>query len=164
MRTIPWDPVRLLPVGSVFVVPYLSAFAMPFLLLYALRDITAYRKYALAIACTIAVSGAFFVLLPLTIERPALSGAAPFDPLLSALYAADRPTNLFPSLHISLTCLFASGIAQARPRWKAWVWAWAALIALSTLLTRQHYAVDVAGGALLAWCAWRLFPGSAKPS
>lgn len=162
MPTLSWDPVRAVPLVSAFVVPYLSAFVMPLLLLYTMRDLPTYRKYALAVAGTIAVSAAFFIFLPLTIDRPVIQGASIFDRWLAALYAGDRPTNLFPSLHVSLAFLFAFGVSHDRPRWKFAMLSWAVLIAVSTVFIRQHYVVDALAGALLAWAAWRLFLKSVK--
>lgn len=152
-----WDPVARVPMVSVFVLPYLSAYVMPLLLLHTMRDLATYRKYALAVAGTIAVSAVFFILLPLTIDRPDVLGTSIFDRLLASLYANDLPTNLFPSLHVSLAFLFAFGVSYDRPRWKFSMLAWAVLIAVSTLFTRQHYVVDALAGAVLAWVAWRIF-------
>lgn len=157
-----WDPVWSFPLVSAFAVPYLSAYALPFLAALAPLSRADYRRLAAVTAGTIAFSAAFFLLWPLTIARPDIGLASYSDRLLAALYAADHPVNLFPSLHVSLSFLFAAAVGHARPRWRRWTLAWAALIAVSTLFTRQHYVVDVIGGAAVAWMAWRVFLGKKR--
>ncbi len=152
-----WDPARAVPLASVFVIPYLSAYVMPLFVIFSIRSYSTYRIYAATVAGAIIVSAAFFALMPLTIDRPEILGASIFDRLLAHLYATDRPTNLFPSLHVSLAFLFAFGASLDHPRRKLWMLAWAWLIAVSTIFTRQHYVVDALAGALLAWVAWRIF-------
>ncbi|HTK59567.1 MAG TPA: phosphatase PAP2 family protein, partial [Candidatus Baltobacteraceae bacterium] len=159
---LPWDPVWTFPFVSAFVVPYLSAYLLPFAVPFVLRDRAKYRRFAAVAAATIAFSAACFILWPLTIARPELGVSSALDRLLGALYAADRPTNLFPSLHVSLSFLFAAAVGDARPRLRPWMTAWAALIAVSTLFTRQHYLIDVIGGVLVAWIAWRIYLGKRR--
>lgn len=64
-----------------------------------------------------------------------------------ALHKVDRPSNTFPSLHVSHTFLFALMLSQHVPatRRDAYLF-WASAISLSTLLTKQHYLVDISGG------------------
>ena len=149
-----WDPVWRFPIVSAFVVPYLSAYALPFLAAFSPLSRSDYRRFAATVAGTIVVSAAFFLLWPLTIARPDLGFGSFSDHLLAALYALDHPVNLFPSLHVSLSFLCALAVGCAWPRLRTWALAWAALIAVSTLLTRQHYLVDVVGGIVVAWAAW----------
>ncbi|HJV32722.1 MAG TPA: phosphatase PAP2 family protein, partial [Patescibacteria group bacterium] len=157
-----WDPVWSFPFASAFVAPYLSAYLLPFAAFAALRERRKFRRFAAVVAGTIAFSAAVFVLWPLTIARPDLGFGSFSDHLLAALYAADRPTNLFPSLHVSLSFLFALAVGDARPRLRPWALAWAALIAVSTLLTRQHYLVDVVGGVIVARAGWRVYLGKRR--
>lgn len=152
-----WDPVWSFPRVSAFVVPYLSAYLMPFILLFVVRDRAAFRRLAAMLSAVILFSAAIFLLWPLRLPRDPLAPTTTFDGLLGGLYAADRPTNLFPSLHVSMAFLFALAIGQARPRWRPWTLAWATLIAASTLFIRQHYLIDVLGGVAVAWVAWRAY-------
>lgn len=154
---LPWDPIRAFPFVSGFVLPYLSAYALPVLSIMVMRERKGLRAFAAVVVATILVSASFFVLVPLTIARPDIGLASLSERALAALYAADRPVNLFPSLHVSLSFLFAAAVGHARPRWRAWTLAWAALIAISTLFTRQHYVIDVIGGIFLAWLGWQAF-------
>lgn len=69
---------------------------------------------------------------------------------------ADDPTNCFPSLHVAL----AWGIALSwndwlRARWaRPLPFAWAAVVSLCTLTTKQHYVVDVPAGLAVGVISW----------
>jgi membrane-associated phospholipid phosphatase len=77
--------------------------------------------------------------------------AADEQRLLAAIYAVDRPHNLFPSLHVAYSTLAA--LAVWRSGRAAWVRAgaavWLAALAASVVLVRQHHLMDVAGGLWL---------------
>lgn len=153
---IVWDPVWHFPKISAFVIPYLSAYAMPFMVLAVVRDRRTFRRFSLIAAATIAVSSIFFIAWPLTILRYQ-TGTSLFDRMLAWLYLIDKPTNLFPSLHVSTAFLFAKAVAYARPKWNPWMVGWATLVAASTLFIRQHYLVDVIAGIITAYAGWWMF-------
>jgi len=162
MQVLPWDPVWHFPFVSAFVLAYDSAYLLPFVAFLAVKDRSASRRFAAVVAGVIAASAACFLAWPLLLPRPPIAAASAFDRLLAALYAVDRPTNLFPSLHVSLSFLFALAAGRAWPKRRLWFLAWAMLIAVSTLFTRQHYFVDVIGGVLVGFAAWRIFLGKRK--
>ena len=55
--------------------------------------------------------------------------------------------NMVPSLHVALSvCCIAAYSRHASPAGSRLLWAWAAAIALSTLLTHQHHVIDVITG------------------
>jgi membrane-associated phospholipid phosphatase len=68
----------------------------------------------------------------------------------------DAPVNCCPSLHVSscLLCLWLLGF-ERRARALA-VGAVALASIVSTLTFKQHYAIDILAGALLATFGWRL--------
>jgi membrane-associated phospholipid phosphatase len=96
-----------------------------------------------------------YILFPtaLAARTPAAPGT-----LLAAIQAMDTTLCALPSGHVSLpTALAASAwVASAdhegHRRWWRWVAAgfavWTVLLGASTLLTRQHYAVDALAGAV----------------
>lgn len=113
--------------------------------------------YARAIGATCAVGLLIFYLWPTAVPSPAIDWA--HYPHVQFLKNLDAAGNAFPSLHVA-TAVF-SGIwlhAQLRqfdvPRWLMLMnGAWCAGIVYSTLATRQHVVVDVAGGLLLGGIA-----------
>ncbi len=100
----------------------------------------------------------FFVIYPTAAPRPARvigEGFAVWG--LSALYSSDPPYNCFPSLHVAHS--FVSALASYRVHRGLGIVATtcAAVVALSTLFTKQHYILDVIAGVFLAVVAYVIF-------
>lgn len=123
------------------------------------------HRYARGFLALSGVGFAFFLLLPVRGPRPDVEVA---DLMFRVLQWYDRPLNCFPSLHVGLaayTALVAGTVWSGRlsPVIRRWAlslgWVWTALIAYAALATKQHYAVDLPAGALLAclchWWIWR---------
>jgi len=61
------------------------------------------------------------------------------------MHSIDKPNNTFPSMHVSLTCIVLHSLAKhGVPKWLCV--GYTILVCLSTLFTRQHFALDIAGG------------------
>lgn len=121
-----------------------------------------------AITGSSAVCAVFFLVFPTTFPRELfplgeLDGASLRE--LARLREADSPTNCFPSLHVALAWSIALTWARALPRpgLAALPLAWALVVSVATVTTKQHYALDVPTGALVGLLAWwsaaRLVPG-----
>jgi protein-tyrosine phosphatase/membrane-associated phospholipid phosphatase len=155
----PWE--RGLPFVPWMIVPYWSIdlfFLGSFFLCRNREDLNRHGKRILA---AILGAGLCFLLFPLRIgyERPEIEGL--WKPLYTMLWSFDRPHNLFPSLHIALLTILADVYGRrTRGLLRAGLSFWFVLVALSTLLTRQHHMVDVAGGLLLGLLCLHLISGS----
>ena len=157
--SLPWDPVWRIPFVPIFILPYISAYVMPLIAFAIPYERMAFRRMALAYAGAIVVAGAGFILVPLAPPHPADVGSGALGALVRMEYAIDVTRNLFPSLHVAISFLNAFAVARFLPRRRLIAFLWAGLIAASTLFVRQHFAIDVAGGLLLAIAAWRIaFP------
>lgn len=94
----------------------------------------------------------FFLAFPTTNTRPVIQGSGLWDQAALWLYSVDAADNLFPSIHCLVSWFCYIGI---RGRKEIPVWyqnvslGIAVLVFVSTLLTKQHVLVDVAGGVLL---------------
>lgn len=78
-----------------------------------------------------------------------------FTKMVEALYAADTPTNILPSIHVfnSLALFFALNSSEQLRRYRAvraGAGILAVLIILSTMFLKQHSVVDVSLGVLMA--------------
>jgi membrane-associated phospholipid phosphatase len=126
------------------------------------------RRYARGFMLQSSIGFAFFLLVPIEGPRPAV---VPSDVMFRLLLSYDGTLNSFPSLHVGLsayTVLFAARISRGRlppaARLRALVLlsVWAAAIAFAALATKQHYAIDLPAGAILAWFChrwtWRRTP------
>jgi membrane-associated phospholipid phosphatase len=151
-----------LPLAPIFAIPYVSL--IPYigvsLLAFLFIRVRVYRSAAITMIIVWFVSYACFFFLQSYVVRPNIAGTDPFSAMVRGIYAIDRPYNDFPSLHTSLSTVIAmhwwgvdrrAGIAAA---------AWTALIVMSTVLIKQHYLADVAGGLALgvsgSWLVMRV--------
>lgn len=109
---------------------------------------------------------AIFLLFPTAAPRPeqvAGDGFAAWG--LRFLYAADPPYNCFPSIHVAHSFVSALACYRLHRRLGFMALACAALVALSTLFTRQHYVADLIAGIVLAVAAYVAFlRGFARPA
>lgn len=152
LRT-PLDDV--IPIVGPFVVPYVSL--RPFIYtsaaLFLVFRARIYRSAALAMIVTFAVSYACYVFLQSYMERPEITGGDVFSGMIRDVYAGDEPYNDFPSLHASLSTLFAIHWWRVDRRVGVVTGIWAALIVVSTVFVKQHYVPDVVAGVALATVA-----------
>lgn len=101
----------------------------------------------------------FFLAFPTTNTRPDLSGDGVWLWLMRFLYAVDSPVNLFPSIHCLTSWMCYIGLRGRREiayGYRVFSCVMAIAVFVSTLTTKQHVIVDVAGGMLLAELCWRI--------
>lgn len=114
------------------------------------------RRYALGMLAMSLGANVVFLIFPTAIVRPDPAGAGA---LYRTLVSYDAPLNAFPSLHAAfalfsaLCCTAVAREMRLARGWPAAAWLWALAILYATLATKQHVALDLAGGALLAGLA-----------
>lgn len=102
---------------------------------------------------------AFFIFFPTSIIRPELNGSGFWETCMRFVYRVDEPNNLFPSLHCFIAWLCWAGVRGNRELsllWRASALLMAVAVCVSTLTTRQHVMLDVAGGVSLSELCWQL--------
>ncbi len=152
----PWE--RYIPFVPLMIVPYMSIdlffVAAPFLC----QSRSELRVFARRITFTISVAGAFFLIMQLQLGVPLPQPGGWTGILFKFLHGFDRPTNLFPSLHIALRTILADLYARHTKRIvRVASDVWFSLIGFSTLLTYQHHFVDIVGGFILAIISFYIF-------
>lgn len=144
--------VPLVPAwGFIYGALYLFLILLP---VFVVRDEPHVRRTFLAYLSVWLTSYAIFVAYPTAAPRPLHVAATGFPGWgIRFLYAADPPYNCFPSLHVahSFVSAFACRLVHRGVGRVAVLCA--SLVAFSTLLTRQHYILDVAAGIALACVA-----------
>lgn len=91
-----------------------------------------------------AIHAAGYLLYPITIDRPAPIADGSLTIWLTQLYfTLDPPRNLFPSFHVSQCFLFSLLFWNTRKPWGYVLLLMTTLVALSTILLKQHYIADV---------------------
>jgi membrane-associated phospholipid phosphatase len=143
--------------GWTLVYASLYVFIVPLpLLVVRQRDL--FRRALQAYLGVMLVSYAGFVLYPTVAPRPSGGlgdGFAAWS--LQLIYALDQPYGCFPSLHVAYSFVSALTCHRVHRGVGLAATVWAALIGVSTLYTKQHYVVDVAGGVAAALAAYALF-------
>lgn len=107
---------------------------------------------------TLLLSGTVFWAFPTTYPRPEYpvveSWVLTFT--MELVRSGDSPNNAFPSMHVAMTCLCAWGLWNGPTARRLVLVAWSVAIALSTMMTKQHYFADVLGGTGVFAAVWLL--------
>lgn len=100
----------------------------------------------------------FYLVYPTTNTRPVITDGGLWNTLMAWLYAVDSASNLFPSIHCLVSWFCFIGIRGKKniPLWyRTFSCIMAISVFISTLTTKQHVIIDVAGGVILAeLCFW----------
>ncbi len=116
-----------------------------------------YNHLAMSFFILLFMQMAFFLLFP--VETPVewrehSQGPGPSRRFLRLVQSFDKPSNCFPSMHVSVATLTA---LHAYAHLGPWAFAFPVLIAISCVFTKQHYIVDLPFGAVLGWVAFKAF-------
>ncbi|MBM3157299.1 MAG: inositol phosphorylceramide synthase [Chloroflexi bacterium] len=141
-----------IPLAPGFVFPYVSLYLLlVFTILRFLKAETRlFSMAALAVCIDIVLSYIFYVFFQTGIERPTVSGSDISSDILRWIYSIDEPYNAFPSLHTSSAVLCTMLWRRVGSRFWLVIMIWAGFIVASTVLTKQHYFVDILGGIAVA--------------
>ena len=140
-----------LPIVPAAVLVYMGVHPLSALPFFGLRSFETLRRHAIGHFVILGVSAAAWLALPLTLPRaplPAPEGSLGLW-VLTSLRGNDPPVNLLPSTHCSMAIYAALALRTIDPRLGAWAALTAIGIAIATLLTRQHYLLDVVTGVTL---------------
>jgi len=150
LRTHLDDAIPFLPATAWLYLPFYGAiFAIA---LAGFQTRAYFNRALLSFAIILTVGLLCHRFIPAVYPRPLLH--APFPNVSCAFMAwvqqIDPPGNVFPSLHVAHTTALALIIHRENRRLGRVVLVMAALLALSTLTTKQHFVADVLSGLLLA--------------
>jgi membrane-associated phospholipid phosphatase len=152
-----WE--RYIPFVPWLIVPYMSIDLFYVVAPFLCADMPELRALRRRMTLAILVAGASFVVMPLRFALPRPTTSDWTGPIFRLLYGFDRPTNMFPSLHITIRTILADTYSRhSRGVLKTLSNIWFALIGLSTVLTYQHHVIDVAGGFILALFCYYMIP------
>lgn len=150
-RLLPLVPASALVYGAL----YAFLIALPVLVIQT-RELIRRTVWAyLAVWITAYVCFLFFPTVAPRPERLIGSGYATWG--LRFLYDADPPFNCFPSLHVAHSFVSALACHRVHRSLGRVATGCASLVAISTLLTKQHYVLDVIAGTLMAVAACAVF-------
>lgn len=152
----------LIPFNEWFVLPYSSWFLLLAGVTAALWwcDTASYDKLCLTMFSGMTFCLIVYMILPNGLElRPTVETLGRDNPalrIMQLLWKADAAVNVCPSIHCQSSACMAmafshSKLAEGKPLRKVLAWAWAALICLSTVFTKQHSVIDVTCGLAVAF-------------
>lgn len=150
-RALPFVPAWAIVYGAL----YLFLILLPVFLVRAEELI---RRTVFAYLLIWIAAYVCFVVYPTVAPRPETfigDGFAVWG--LGLLYSSDPPHNCFPSLHVAHSFVSAFASMRVHRGVGAIATLIAALVALSTLFTKQHYVLDVVAGVFLACLAYTMF-------
>ena len=150
---------RLLPLEPFWALVYGALYAFLIVLpVLVVQQPEMVRRTVWAYITVWSVSYACFLLYPTVAPRPDTvtgDGFAVWG--LTFLYDADPPYNCFPSIHVAHSFVSALACHRVHRTLGRVALLCAALVAISTLFTKQHYVADVIAGIALAVTANAVF-------
>lgn len=150
-RAMPLSPPWIAVYGSL----YMAGFILP---LVVVRGRRLFQQVMKAYLFVMVVAYAGFIAYPTIaprIEPVAITGFATW--CLQLFYDLDQPYGCFPSLHVAFALVGAAGCYRMHRGVGRIAAAWAVLIGVSTIYTKQHFAVDAIAGAIIGAAAWAIF-------
>ena len=149
----------MVPVRPQWSLVYLSLFLAPLLADFVVHQPPYVRRVVHAFLAIWLLAYVFFLALPTRgpwVPDP-IPGNGFQDWLLRAIHSSDVHYNCFPSLHVAQCVLASLACWRIHRGVGAFALLWAGLVGISTLYTKQHYVLDVLGGAVLAFCSYLVF-------
>ena len=144
-------------------IPFISAFSMIYVLAYV-QWIVGYiliARDSRELCCRV-ISGelisklicmVLFLLVPTTMARAEIVSDGLFDRIVGSIYRLDAADNFFPSIHCLESWVCFRGAMQMKktgPWYRYVTLLFSLLVFASTVLIKQHAAVDIIGGILTA--------------
>lgn len=148
---------NLIPFKASWIYIYISIYFIIFSPVFVIRDYQFFKKAVMAYIFILAVSFFIFSIFPVKMIRPSIEGEDLASRLIKLLYEIDRPYNCFPSIHVSAIFLSSFMCRKLNRSFGMAMLLLAIFISFSTMFTKQHYFLDVAGGIILGSLAYLLF-------
>ena len=139
------------PFVPAFTLVYLSLNVMLALTPFILRTRQTFLPLFLTMSAETILASFCFVLLPIADGYSPMLVSGFWGSVFSLADVVNLDHNYLPSLHVALAVTAALAFSQRCGRvGKLLLYSWATAIAVSTLLTHQHYVLDVITGIGLA--------------
>lgn len=138
-----------IPFVPVFIIPYVSYFGYIVVTIFSLWNTQYLFEFFTSYIITYIVAGIFWYLVPNGVRRPTITGKDMFSRLTASIYKHDDDTNGFPSAHVFATLICSYYLFLSFPAFTPLILFMAISIIASTVLVKQHYAIDILGGILV---------------
>lgn len=116
------------------------------------RDL--FQKHIIAFLFVMLIGFSIWIIFPALVEKKPFTPNGFFDEILHSLHDSDDDFgthNAFPSSHIYYVTVGLFFLSQRFKKQWFWFGLVAFLNAMSTMLTHQHYFIDILAGFILTW-------------
>lgn len=137
---------KYIPFAPVFSVPYLLLFPYITYAGIVLFQTSYALPYYASMALAMCSAAAVWFLFPSKMARPEVLGRDIFEKIVLKIYHGDSHANAFPSSHVFTSLITSFYLALLFPTFGIPIWIFGIVIASSTVLIKQHFAVDVLAG------------------
>lgn len=137
------------PLIPIFILPYMAGYFFALVPFFLLRSRSDLQAAVIGAFCILVISFLCFRFFPISMEKIYATGDDFFSRLTLFQQKTDTTFNTFPSLHVSLN-VFAHFVLRKHLGRTSWIsLIIAVLVAVSTVFVKQHYVIDLIGGAAL---------------
>lgn len=154
----------LIPLVPFFIIFYMAGYFFVLLPSFLLKSKKEFRAAYICFFITLSFSFLVFYFFPVFMNKQLATGSSFFSHLTKIQQKIDTNLNNFPSLHVSLNTISALIGFYYLKKYRYIVALFGALIAISTLLVKQHLFIDFIGGIIVAFSAFFLFKSLQKMS
>ncbi|MBI4373452.1 MAG: phosphatase PAP2 family protein [Deltaproteobacteria bacterium] len=145
--------------GMIFA--YILVFAFTASSYVAVDNLPFFKKIVKSFFLCVTIHFVFFLLFPVEyVLRPTLPYEGWLNKFIVYYYWVDPVYNCFPSLHVSNVFLVTFLFERYRRGSRKFLLPWAILVAVSVVLVKQHYILDVISGIFVAWVGYRVVFGT----
>ena len=139
-----------IPLIEFFVIPYTAYVLYLILSVIFLWKTPHINNILLGLIFSYLISSVIWYFFPNGVKRPVISGNKLLHRLLKFIYHHDHDSNGLPSAHVFVTLICSFYLSFVYFQYAPFIWIIAFSIILSTLFTKQHYLVDILGGAMVS--------------
>lgn len=139
-----------IPLIPYFVIPYVALFPYMLAGVALLWPTPYFTEFVTAIAIAAWSAALVWYFFPSGILRKREIGPDFFSRMIVWIYENDQENNTFPSSHVFYALLVSYFLALAFPAYILLFGIIGLLIAISTVLVKQHHVADILGGILWA--------------
>lgn len=147
-----------IPLLTFFIIIYVSyGVFLIFVLLYFIKKSKPQilNEILLSIIISCLVAYVIYLLFQNYIQRPMIDSNNIFDAIYTWGNSWIASYNAFPSLHVAITTVCVIGFNKIKSRIFKPILIWGILIIISTVLTKQHYFLDVLSGLILGFLSFK---------
>jgi len=135
---------------------YIILYLLPVVPVFAIDDINILKQAFISYIMINIMAFVFFILYPVYCPKPLINTNTVSGYALSIEHSMDTTMNSFPSLHAGVSLLVFLLCRGLNSVLSVALFLTAIMIGASAVLIKQHYVLDIAGGFLLAYIAYKI--------